>query len=206
MPMKRQRKSRTKESSLQPTRKRATTSDSSGQAKKPRSKKTEAASLTSNSLISTPMRNDVSTVISTPMSNDVNTVNSNSLITSLSCSKDQSNPVSIFQSENNTDYVQSVAYPIVSMGNQYIPAQSLDSIPPPPLLNPLENASEIFENIIAPFIHANNEIQLIIKTRIYRHIFLTHCLKEIRSKYSNGINMPDLILLTLDVMKSIGLF
>ena len=92
------------------------------------------------------------------------------------------------------------------MGNQYIPAQSLDSIPPPTLLNPLENASEIFENIIAPFIHANNEIQLIIKTRIYRHIFLTQCLKEIRSKYSNGINMPDLILLTLDVMKSIGLF
>ena len=194
MPMKRQRKSRTNESSLQPTRKRATTSDSSGQAKKPRSKKTEAASLTSNSLIST------------PMSNDVSTVKSNSLITSLSCSKDQSNPVSIFQSENNTDYVQSVAYPIVSMGNQYIPAQSLDSIPPPPLLNPLENASEIFENIIAPFIHANNDIQLIIKTRIYRHIFLTHCLKEIRSKYSNGINMPDLILLKLDVMKSIGLF
>ena len=128
------------------------------------------------------------------------------MINSISACIDKSNTLSILQSSNNIDFVQSVAYPVVSIGNQSIPPQSLDSIPPPPLINPLDCASDIFENTIAPFIHANNETQLIIKTRIYRHMFVNHTKIAISSIYPNGINMPDLILLSFDVMQAIGLF
>ena len=137
VPMKRQRKSHINESNQQPTRKRVTTSDSTAQAKKRRMKKAE--SLTSNSLISTQTCNDLSTG------------NTNTMITSISSSIDQTNHC-ILQLPNNIDYGQSVPYPVVSLANQSISSQSLDSIPPPPLFNPLDNARDIFDNTIAPFI------------------------------------------------------
>ncbi|KAF0149575.1 MAG: hypothetical protein FD188_3493 [Ignavibacteria bacterium] len=191
---KRLRKNRTNESIQMPACKRVKFSDTIAHPKKQRTKKEQAASATSTSLNST------------LTSNAVSTESSNTMINSISACIDKSNPLSILQSSNNIDFVQSVAYPVVSIGNQSIPPQSLDSIPPPPLINPLDCANDIFENTIAPFIHANNETQLIIKTRIYRHMFVNHTKIAISSNYPNGINMPDLILLSFDVMQAIGLF
>ena len=194
MQAKRLRKSHTNASIQMPARKRVKFSDTIPHPKKQRTKKEQAASATSTSLNST------------LPSNAVSTVNSNTMITSITACIDKTNPLSILQSSNNIGFVQSVGFPVVSIGNQSIPPQSLDSIAPPPLINPLDCASDIFENTIAPFIHANNETQLIFKTRIYRHMFVNHTKIAISSNYHNGINMPDLILLSLDVMQSIGLF
>ncbi|KAF0153748.1 MAG: hypothetical protein FD188_3352 [Ignavibacteria bacterium] len=177
-----------------PARKRVKFSDTIVHPKKQRTKMEQAASATSTSLNST------------LLSSAGSTVSSNTMITSISACIEKTNPLTIHQSSNNIEFVQSVALPIVSIGNQSIPPQSLDSIPPPPLINPLDCASDIFENTIAPFIRANNETQLIIKTRIYRHMFVNHIKIAISSNYPDGINIPDLILLSLDVMQAIGLF
>ena len=187
------RKSLTNESTQPQKRKRGKSSVSSALVKKPRMKKEQEASPT------------LSSTISTPMSDTASTMSSNTLINSISACNDQTNSLTFLQSSNNFDFGQAVAYPVVSLANQCVPTQSLDPIPPP-LLNPLDSASEIFDDTIAPFIHANNETLLVIKTRLYRHMFLTHTKKAILEFYPHGINIADLILLALEVMKTIGLF
>lgn len=188
------RKSHISESSQQSTPRRVKTLDSVSQVKKPRSKKLRVASPTANSLNSIPMSNCASSVSS-----------NTGICNSMSVSIDQSNPHPFVISSNNNDLLPSIAYPVVSIGNLTIPSQSFDSIPPP-LINPLENASEIFDFTIAPFIKANNEIQQVIKTRIYRHMFVSHIQKAITTFYPQGINIADLVLLALEIMKTLGLF